>query len=170
MKLHTTFATMDFKNATLKIIDGTSPTPNEIEVKLGEGNLTWSEKKPRVYDKDRGKLGGVRDGDEMPLEVSFSARWEFLKGESGDPVTVYEALKKINNASGWSSVDSDPCAPYAVNLEFEFTPTCTDSGIETVVFPDFRYEDLGPDARGGIIAITGMCNVTEPTITRTPQP
>lgn len=163
-----TTRSIDFKEAVIRIVDG-SNTPNEVEVLVGEGNLTWSEKKPRIYDKDRGKLGSVRNGDEMPLELSLQARWITLKSTSG-VVSIYEALKKIGRASAWESTDDDTCAPYAVNIEMEITPICEDEDIELIVFPDFRYEDMNPDPKAATLSISGMCNVTEPTITRSAQP
>jgi hypothetical protein len=50
-----TFAQIDLKNVTIKIVDGATPA-NELEIKIGEGNLTYSEKVNRQYIKDRGPL------------------------------------------------------------------------------------------------------------------
>lgn len=162
----TVYASMDLKNAVLKIQDGNS---HEITVVIGDGNLTWTEKKPRIYDKDRGILDNVRDGDQEPMEVQFSFRWEFLKADTGGVATVEDALKCRGVAASWSSSDADLCAPYAVDLEFTFTPICTSAKDEVYLFPDFRYESLDHDAKAATVSCSGMCNATEPTITRNAQ-
>ena len=162
-------ASMDLKNAVLTIEDGTSPTPNSITVVMGEGNLTWSEKKPRIYDKDRGRLDTVRNADEEPMEVQFAARWEYIKADTGDDATIEDALKQRGEASDWVSSSADTCEPYAVNLKFTFTPICSGDKEEIFLFPDFRYETLDHDAQAATISISGMCNAVEPTITREEQ-
>ncbi len=162
-------ADFNLKNAVLKIKDGTAVTPNELTVKLGDGNLSISEKKNREYRMNRGLLDTVRDGDDVPLEVSFDFRWQYLKASTGDPVSIRDALTKTGEAADWVTTDSDTCAPYAVDLEFIWTPACAADDIETVTLPDFRYEDISYDAKAGTISVSGKCNVTVPTIARTAQ-
>jgi hypothetical protein len=159
-------AQIDFKKCTVKIKDG-STTPNELEIKSGPGNVTWSEKKTREYMPDRGLLDGVRDADEEPLDLSFEFQWIFLKSITGATTpTIEEALKGTGAASDWVSVDSDTCQPYAVDIEIEYDPDCTGNIKEIILFEDFRYENLAHDLRAGTVSVTGRCNVTEPTITR----
>ncbi len=49
-------ARKSLKNATLKILDGTSVTPQEVEVKLGTGNVTWTENYGYEYEPERGNI------------------------------------------------------------------------------------------------------------------
>ena len=139
--------------------------PHQIKVRIGEGNISWTEKQPIVYVKDRGLLDTVRRGDEEPLEVKFDATWVFIAWASGEPVTFEEALKNIGAASGWISSAADPCKPYSVNIVVIYTPPCTVEP-ETYQLQDFRYEDLGHDLKVGQIACTGKCNVTACVSTR----
>jgi len=149
--------------STLSINDGGA---NSIDVKLGDGTVTWSQKTPVKYVKDRGQLDTVRIADEEPLEVSFSAVYEWIKGDSGDGVNVYEALTKTGNAAAWASTDSDTCAPYAVDLVILYNPVCTGAKNETLTFSDFRQESIDVDEKEGTLTIKGMCNVTAPTSVR----
>jgi len=162
-------ARYDFKKATIKIKDGTAPTPNELEITIGEGNLTLSEKHEREYMLDRGVLDTVRDGDESPLEVSLDAALEYFTGR-GANITVGDAMLQRGMASDWVSTDDDVCAPYAVDIEITYLPTPSDCGdMEVVTLPDFRVESEDIDLRNATIAFSGKCNVITPTAVRTEQ-
>ena len=156
-------AQIDLKNATIKFKDGGS---NELEVKIGEGNLSWSEKVNRIYTLDRGQLNDVRNGDEEPMEVSIDAIWEFLKADSGDPPTPIDVLKQRGQASAWVSTDDDACRPYAIDIEVTYEPPCGGEADEVITLRDFRHEELQYDLRNASIAVTGKCNVTEAEISR----
>lgn len=165
----TTFASIDLKNVTIKLVDGASPA-NELEVKIGEGNLTWTEKVDRTYTLDRGRLDDVRDADEAPMDVKFDFMWEELKGSSasGEPPSIEDVLKRIGNAADWTSTDDDTCRPFAVDIVLVNVPTPSGCGdTETITLPDFRYEQLDHDLRGATVACSGRCNATQPTIVRT---
>ena len=131
---------------------------NWIEVKIGEGTLTYSEKRNMQYTLNRGVLDEVREGDEVPMDVKFDFVWEYIKGPAvaGAP-TVGDALKKLGLASTWASSDSDSCRPYAVDLVVLYVPACTGDQEETTL-PDFRYEDLSFDLKAGTVSCSGKCN------------
>jgi hypothetical protein len=165
----TTFAQIDLKDVIIRIKDGTLPTALSIDVKIGEGNLTYTETVEREYTLDRGLLDEVRNGDETPMDVSFDFTWVDISTrlETGAVATVEDALKNIGAAAAWVSSDSDPCRPYAVDIEVEYTPPCSPGEIETVLLEDFRYESLDHDLSAGTVSVSGRCNVTEATISRT---
>ena len=157
---------IDLKNCTIKIKDGTTPTPLEVTVRVGEGTLSYTEKFNREYKKDRGKLYQVRNGDEEPVDVKMDFLWEFLKASSGGTATIEDALKQRGGASAWVSTDSDTCAPYSVDLEITHTPVCESEDVETILLSDFRVEQLDHDPKAGTVSCTGKCNVKEATVTR----
>lgn len=157
------YANIDVKDTRMYIRDGGT---NQLEIKIGEGNFTWTETKNRDYILDRGTLDEVRNGDEAPVEVSFDILWDYIKGAGGGVPTVEEALKNIGNASGWATSDTDACRPYAVDIVLIYDPACVTGDVEAVTFADFRYESLDHDLRGGSISCSGKCNVVVPTITR----
>ena len=160
------FAQIDLKNCTITIKDGGSES---LEVKVGEGNLTYSESRNIQYTLDRGKLDEVREGDEVPMDVKLDFTWEYLRG-SGSTPSVEEALKNIGIADSWVSSDTDACRPYAVDIEVLYQPTpasCGDQELITLV--DFRYEKLDHDMKAGTVSVSGKCNVTQATVVRSAQ-
>jgi hypothetical protein len=141
--------------------------PNFLRVVLGEGNLTYSEKRPLEYMRDRGKLDTVRLGNEDPVDVRLDARWEFISSSAGAAVpTIEEALKQKGPAAGWISSSDDLCEPYAVDIQIRYSPFCTTEEKELIILPDYRWESMDHDAKAGTISTTGKCNVVEATATR----
>lgn len=158
-------AKIDFKNATVKFLDGTSPTPNEISIIMGEGTVSWSEKRPIEFIKDRGVLWQTRLGDQEPCDVKLDIVWEFLRSESGGGATPYEFLKKIGAASAFATVGG-ACEPHAVSIVITHTPICSTEDLEKIVLSPFYYTSIDPDPKPGTIGISGMLNALAPTITR----
>lgn len=168
---------VNLKEATITIKDGAS---HEVVVKMGDGNLTFSEGRNIEYKLDRGIIDEVREGDDVPVDVSLTAKWMMITpatGQSaGGVVSVEEAIKGIGSAhigstgaSGgyqefWVSSDADPCRPYAVDIEIVFAPPCN-SRTKTVLLPDFRWEKFDYDAKAGTIQMSGKCNVKTVTTT-----
>ncbi len=165
------YAQIDLKQATMLIRDGTA-TPLEITVKIGEGNLSWTEARNIDYVLDRGNLDEVREGDQVPLEVSFDFVWDYIKGDQSTTTnapSIEDALKKINNAAAWVSTDADACRPYAVDIIIIYDPDCSTGDVETITLSDFRYEQFDHDLRAGTVAVSGKCNVVAPSTIRGPQ-
>jgi hypothetical protein len=166
----TFYSTIDLKNATIRIKDGDG---HELEVDIGEGNLTFNESRNVEYKLNRGALGTTRLGDEKPVEVSMDFNWEFLRAATADTApTISEAIKGIGKAEtlGWVTSDTeDECAPYCVDLEIEYTPECSDADKEVITLAHFRWESLNHDPKAGSVACTGKCNITEADIQRVAQ-
>lgn len=142
-----------------------SAAVKKITVKVGEGTLTYSEKRNMQYTLDRGTLDEVREGDQVPMDVKFDLVWEYIKGATGGTPTVEDALKKIGEAATWLSSDTDACKPYAVDLVVTYVPACT-GDQEEITLPDFRWEDLSHDLKAGTISCTGKCNATKAVVLR----
>lgn len=162
---------IDLKQTTIEFRDGTVPTPKSLEVRIGEGNLTYTENKEREYTLDRGNLDTVRNADDAPVDVSLDATWEFLRGKPGDVVpTIEEVLKRVGVAADWVSSAADPCEPYAVDIVITYKPDCeaAETHFEVITIADFRYETIEHDIDAGTLAVTGRANVTEASVTRVP--
>jgi len=153
-------AAIDLKRATLVVKDGAS---GSVTVKIGEGNLTFSEKRNMEYVLDRGVLDTVKEGDQVPVEVKFDFMWEYIAG-----TTVGSGLRDIvTGSTSYTSTDTDACRPYACDLELTYQPvpaTCGDA--EVITFPDFRMESLDFDLRAATVSCSGKCNVTQVTSVR----
>ncbi len=141
----TFFYTVSIKKGTLTVAG--------VTVTLGEGNLTFSEKKQYDYLLDRGRLDDVREGDDIPMDVSFDFRWSEITG--GDVVSA------IKGSGSETSSDDDTCRPYACDLIFAYDPDCGSEAAGSITLPDFRQESLDFDVRGGKISCSGKCNATE---------
>lgn len=135
--------------------------PHEIEVKIGEGNLQWTEKINMIYTKDRGRLSTVKEGDEEPLEVTFDFIWDFIKADTDKVPTIEDVLKQRGEASNWVSTATDACEPYAIDMVIEYDTPCSTDDDETITLEDFRHEELKHDLRAGQISCSGKCNRTE---------
>jgi hypothetical protein len=142
-------------------------TGRALEFNIGDGNLTWSEKKEYNYDLNKGNLDTVRQGNEIPVDTTLSAVYEFLKAPAGDLTPTFEeALKQTGRAAAWVSSSSDLCEPYSVDVEIDHIPTCAGVDKETTIIPYFRYESLDHDPREATISATGRANATQATVTR----
>ncbi len=142
-----------------------------LRMKIGDGTMTYDEKRAIEYKKDRGRLDTCRLGDEDPIEVKLDVRWEFLRSDASDPDTFMipspeEILKKVGAASAWVSSSADPCEPYSINIFVVYTPTCDDVKKETILLRDFRYEALNHDFKQGMLSCSGKCNSTDAVVTR----
>lgn len=140
--------------------------PQELEISIGDGDLTYSETTEYIYDLDRGDLDTVREGNQVPMEVSLNFTYTHITSGTGEAIVPMDAIKRRNGAAEWVSSAADLCEPYAVDLVVIHTPPCGTAEIETTVFPDFRSEKREPNFKDSNIVITGKCNATEPIVTR----
>lgn len=139
----------------------------KLEIKIGEGNLTYSEPSPREYLKNRGRLDTVRNADEEPMDVNFDFVWEFLTAVTGSAIpTIEDVLKRRGEASTWVSTSDDACEPYCVNIEVAYDPGCGGENTELIVLQEFRQESLEHNLSDAQISCTGKCNKTEASLTR----
>lgn len=142
------FAQIDMKYATI--------TVGSTEIKVGEGNLTFSEKRNIEYKLEKGLLDDVREGDQVPMDVKFDVKWEYVIGD------VEQAIKNPTTSSDSGSGAS--CRPKAVDVTITFAPPCSGDGSGSgnqIVLPDFRWEAFDWDLKAGTISVSGKCNAVE---------
>lgn len=149
--------TINSANATT---NGITFLAEQIDVKIGEGNLTWSEKKEYVYQLDRGDLDTVKEGNEVPVEVSMEFVYEHVTTGTSEDITPVDAIKQTGCASDWISSSTDQCEPYAVDLIVVHDVPCGTALDETLTFADFRWESLDFDLSAATISVGGKCNVS----------
>jgi hypothetical protein len=140
--------------------------PQQIEVKIGEGNLTYTEAKEYDYLLDRGDLDTVREGDQQPVDVSIDFVYEHVTAGTSEDPTVVDALKRIGNASEWVSASSDLCEPYAVDIVVDQVTPCGSEDNEETTLPTYRYESLEFDLNEATISTSGRCNTVEAAVIR----
>jgi len=137
-----------------------------LEVNIGEGNMTWTETKEYEYLRDRGNLDTVKEGDEQPVSLSLEFVYEYVRTQSGKTITPVDAIKQLGEASEWVSSSSDLCEPYSIDILAKHCVPCGTDYDEDILFVDFRWETLDYDLQAATIAVSGQCNVSAPTITR----
>lgn len=140
--------------------------PQEVTIKVGDGDVKYTEADEFIYDKDRGELDTVRRGDDVPMEVNFNFTYEHITTGTGETIAPMDAIKRRGSATEWVSSASDLCEPYAVDIEVTHAAPCGTSQDEITIFPDFRSEKREVSFKDSNIAISGKCNVTEPITSR----
>ncbi len=140
--------------------------PQLLYVKIGDGDLKYSENDQFHYDLDRDRLDVVRQGADVPMEVSLNFTWEYTRSGTGQAISPLEAIKRVGAASEWVSSCPDDCQPYSVDLIVDYIPPCATANEETYVFPMFRAEKRDHDFKTANVSVNGKCNVTEPVISR----
>jgi hypothetical protein len=140
--------------------------PQQLDIKVGDGNITYTEHKTHEYLLDRGDLDTVREGNQVPMDVKMECVYEHITQGTSEPVSPMDALKGTGGAAEWVSASSDLCEPYAIDLIVLHTPPCGTSENERTTFPDFRADTKEVNFKEASISVTGKCNVTEPTVER----
>jgi hypothetical protein len=140
--------------------------PQRLEIKIGEGDLSWTESRELIYDRDRDRLDTVRLGQEQPVSVDLAFTFEYVKTQSGQPITPVDAIKNIGGAAEWISSSADACEPYSVDIYVVHDVPCGTDHDQDFLFPDFRYESLDYSMQDATIAVTGQCNATDVVTTR----
>lgn len=140
--------------------------PQQLNFKIGDGNLTYTTHKDIQYVLDRGNLDTVREKDQMPCEVKIDAVYEHITTGTGELLSPQDALRQQGAAVEWVSSATDKCEQYAVDVQVVQTPPCGGVQVETTLFPDFRYETQEFNLKDATIALTGKCNAVEPIVTR----
>lgn len=131
----------------------------EVEVTVGEGNLTYDENREVEFILDRGQIDQVKLGDEQPMDVNMDFTWEFLKSVAGATVpTVEEALKQEGPASTWVTAATGECDPYCVDIELRNEPTCGGVQTEFIRLPCFYWTQISHDPDASQVSVTGQCN------------
>lgn len=113
-------AVRNLTHGTLKIKDGTSPTPNELVIPIMEGNLSFEEKHEAHVIKNRGRLEELSQGSEEAIMIDFDFTFERWEGKpsSGIP-SVPDALMLRGEASGWTTTNPNKInSPKTTTLEF----------------------------------------------------
>ena len=67
--------------------------PQNLGIKIGEGNVTYTEHNEYEYLKDRGNLDTVKEGKEVPMDVKLEAVFEHITQGTSEPVSPMDAMK-----------------------------------------------------------------------------
>lgn len=140
--------------------------PQRLNIKIGDGNLTYTEHREYSYLADRERLDTVREGKETPMDVKLDSVYEHITTGTGENIAPMDALKGVNGAAEWVSSSPDLCEPYCIDVLVEYNPPCAPSNRETTLFPMFRAETREMNYSAATIALTGKCFAIEPQVYR----
>lgn len=157
---------LDLKNCTVTLRDGAT-TPNTLELKIDEGNLTWESSRNIEVKRDRGIIDYFKEGDQEPMSVNIECRFHEITSSSGNPVSPFEFLTLTGGASAYIST-SPLCSAHACDVVVEVDQNCgTTIADEIITFADFTYEKIGGDFKAGTLSVSGKCLAIVPTGVRT---
>lgn len=140
--------------------------PQRVQVKIGDGDLSWTEAREMIYDLDRDRLDTVRQGADQPVEADLAFTFEYVTAQSGRPPTPVDILKRKGEAQEWVSTSDDLCEPYAVDIYVVHELPCGTDEDQDVLLKTFRWENLDYSIQDATIAVSGRCNITEVESTR----
>lgn len=138
----------------------------ELVIKIGDGDLSYTETDEFNYDLDRGDLDTVRQGNQVPMQVSLNFVYEHATTGTGETIAPMDAIKRRGSAAEWVSASADKCEPYCVDVVVEHTPPCGTAERERTTFPDFRSESREVAFADSNVSVTGRCNAVEPIVER----
>jgi len=148
--------------------------PRRLEFEVETGDFEWTEGANPVIRKPRGVIAGLRQGEDVEMEVTTSFSFSWLRAESTategsvDDKTPYEVLHQEGFAADWEpSSHGSPCEPFTIDIVIEDRPTCGSEQAEVFVFPQFAFTEIAPTVSGGVVNLSGMCVAKKPIITRT---
>jgi len=155
-------ARIDAKYCTITLEDGAK---HSVEVKLGDGDVSWTEHRDMEYMLDRGNLDTVREADQAPVDLTIDAVYEYYSQVStAGSFSVNELA--MGSAVGLTTSDTaDTCAPYACTVTIEYEPICAGATKETIVFTKCRFETADFSIKDATINLQGRCNILRPTAT-----
>jgi hypothetical protein len=140
--------------------------PQRLEIQVGEGEISWSETREYIYDRDRDVLDTVRQGQDQPMSVDIAFTFEYVTASTDATPTPVDVLKRQGEAAEWVSSSADLCEPYAVDVIILHCVPCGADEDQEILLPDFRFESLDYSVNDAAISVSGQCNATDATVTR----
>lgn len=137
-----------------------------LDIKVGDGNISWDETYNYEYEMDRSRIDSVVEGDDEPLSVTLDLVYEFVTAVTGSLVpTPEDVLKKRGEATDWITAGADPCEVFAVDVEVDHAPPCA-AEHEITTFPEFRWDNISHDLGQASLNVRARCKTIEPTTIR----
>ena len=147
--------------------DGTPSTPKQLIIPVMDGNLSFTEHRPKAMVMNRGKLYSKRSGNEMEVDLSFEVtftQWGFANASTG--ISVPDALNQRGGASDWVSADPSACNVYAVNVLFQIADPEDGTKAELLTFNKVSHESIKfQEGDPNKLTFTGKAFIT--TVVRT---
>jgi len=155
-----TFNTRNLRDGVVTLYDLTRTA--HMTIALDEGDLSWTQTQNVIEVMDRGVLDHIRAGDESPMDISFTIKYQNLQADT--VTTAYEAIRGVGEAATWDSTRNEDV--YCFSADFRVLNT-SDTTEETISFRDCFYTSLefSEGDEYDTLAVTGRSFTTAPTIT-----
>jgi len=157
--------TKNLRDGTLVLSD--SGAANSITLACEEGDLRFAESNAVINVLDRGDLSHMRQGDEVPVTLSWTLKFiELISSDTGIP-TAYEAIKNIQAASGWTSTNTDGGDVFTLDMVFTIsTPTATEKD-EIITFANAHGAmEFAEGDEYNTLAFTGEAFIVAPEVAK----
>ena len=73
--------------------------PQQLTIKIGDGNITYTEHKEYQYLLDKGDLDTVREGNSVPMDVKLDCVYEHITTGTSEAISPMDALKQVGGAA-----------------------------------------------------------------------
>lgn len=159
--------TKNLRDGQLVVKDGHG-TPKTLTVLFVQGDLTWTESKDNKIVFNRGSIHHARNGNDVPMTMSFSAGWVQLIGKNvsaGESTQLYEMLTDYGTSI--YTTTGGTCEPYQLTFEFTVTDSCGDKD-EKISFLKMMTDSVTCSEGDEMnrISYSGTSLNTKPTIVR----
>ena len=137
---------------------------NVYEVVLEDGDLSFTETQNVIEVMDRGSLDHVRKGDDVPVSLSFTAKYVQLRDAAAD--TLYDVLKKTGNAASWATTGGAGEDVHLLTLTFIIRTPVSAGNDEYISFTRMYHTALtiAEGSEFNTISFTGQASIVAPTI------
>jgi hypothetical protein len=154
----------------IAIEDGTSPTPNSIQIVVDEGDMSFDVvQRESVVIMDRTELNSLRKGKAKACAGKFQVKYkEFLRQGSDYPITPHEALFGVGAAAAWKSTNDDGGDVRTVRIKFTCVSPVPGESCEVITFEkcfDLK-EAFSEKLDGDVLAIDFKDFEERPTIAK----
>ena len=140
--------------------------PQQVYIKIGDGNLTYTEHRDYQYLLDRGLLDTVREPKDVPMDVKLDAVYEHITSGTSDNVCPMERAEGAQQRGGMGQFGSRRLRAVLRGRAGGLQPALRPVNRETTVFPMFRAETREINYSAATIVFTGKCMAKEPTVYR----
>lgn len=164
---------------------GIADANNTLAVPIDDGNLSFDESTPAVVVKNRGTLDHFSKAEEMPVTLSFTAKFsewgskgtQAVVADSGDigslpdggPVVGFSVRDFLQNGGGLLTSTNGRNDNFTLTLVFLIdNPMSSGDAAETLTFTKFKCTGIkfGEGADANTMSISGTALLTTPASTR----
>jgi len=143
--------TRNLRHGTLSVQDGQTAV-NTLAIAIDEGNLTFTEERTGVVVNNRGELDHWSKGEAMPINLSFSIKFDeyaskttqaVVAAAAGGAVTGFSLRDFLRNGGSLLTSTNGRTDIFTTDLIFSISdPAVSGDEAEVLTFTDFYADSL----------------------------